>query len=98
MTPEYQALREAVAETLRLRAYGPNGPAVAWREAAEPHRREWLAHADAVLAVVRAALQETTREMHMGAQATTGAIITRKHSAEIWHNMLAASALGGGHE
>ena len=94
MTPEHQALREAVAETLRLRAYGPNGPAVAFREAGEPHRREWLARADAVLLVVREALREPTEAM-----ADAPPEFPSYWCERIWRAMLAASALGGpGHD
>ena len=73
-----EELREAVAREMP-EVLGPT------------HR---LILADAALAAVREALREPTREMHMGAQSTTGAIITRKHSAEIWRAMLAASPLG----
>jgi hypothetical protein len=50
----------------------------------------------ATLAALRAGThvvvpRERTEAMHQGAQSTTGAIITRRHSAEIWAAMLAAS-------
>ena len=95
MTPD--ELREAVA--LAMREHWRNQcdirtRSLNWSDISAGDQAGWLSQADAALAVVREALRETTREMHMGAQSTTGAIITRKHSAEIWRAMLAASPLG----
>lgn len=50
----------------------------------------------ATLAALRAGThvvvpRERTEAMHQGAQSTTGAIVTRRHSTEIWNAMLAAA-------
>lgn len=52
--------------------------------------------ADAIVAALAEAglvvvPRERTEEMHHAAQRTTGAIITRAHSAEIWNGMVRAA-------
>lgn len=96
MTPEYQALREAVARALcAADGYDPDSA-----PAAHPTAARWRSYrdsADAALRVVREALQAPTHEMQAAAEREAG-VFGAAAGPRIYAAMLAASALGGGDE
>jgi hypothetical protein len=100
MTPEYQALRQAVARAIY--EFDHKGMRNVWHwdnaglDIEHPGVRDaYLRRADAALAAVREALREPSEAMlAAGYAARSDDALTE----EIWRAMFAASALGGGDE